>query len=55
MLLPAENVLQALRRLARVRQPVGSGATAPATPAADPLTRHPQALGAEQVGRQCDS
>ncbi|KAL4859915.1 CD2 antigen cytoplasmic tail-binding protein 2 [Chlorella vulgaris] len=49
MLLPAENVLQALRRLARVRQPVGSGATAPATPAADPLTRHPWALGAEQA------
>lgn len=51
MLLPGENVLQALRRLARVRQLGGGGAAGgPATPAGDPLTRHPRALG-NQVGR----
>jgi hypothetical protein len=45
MLLPGENVLQALRRLASVRQPGGvSGGGSPGAPASDALTRHPRAL-----------
>lgn len=48
LLLPGENVLQALRRLAAVRQPLGAspggGAANGGSPPGDPLARHPRAL-----------
>ncbi|KAL4445882.1 hypothetical protein ABPG77_009081 [Micractinium sp. CCAP 211/92] len=48
LLLPGENVLQALRRLAAVRQPAAASADGRASPtAADPLARHPRALASQ--------
>ncbi|KAL4425716.1 hypothetical protein ABPG75_009732 [Micractinium tetrahymenae] len=48
LLLPGENVLQALRRLAAVRQPAAGAADGRASPtAADPLARHPRALAGQ--------
>jgi hypothetical protein len=49
MLLPRENVLQALRRLARVRQPGGEAGSGRGAPAAQEPARHPRALFAGQV------